>query len=273
MRFPWRDQAIDGTVAELQRARAVVAAGADARWKVPYRLLTVVERVRERECTLAEVEKLAAGLLARHQAGSGLHADWGFGFDLSTARAGVCRYADKRIDLSVSYCLRATRAEIEDTLLHEIAHAIVGHRHHHDAVWKAVARALGCTAERCHDVAHTPARWLGECGCGQTWRRHRLRPPPAAGCALREVRRRDHVATEHRRRGSAVRCQRLEFIPRVVSASVGGVPDSRRRKLVRSGKLPRSGSRRNRRATRHSVDTIREPACVPGGPWGTLWWR
>ena len=174
VRFPWRDQAIDGTVAELQRARAVVAAGADARWKVPYRLLTVVERVRERECTLAEVEKLAAGLLARHQAGSGLHADWGFGFDLSTARAGVCRYADKRIDLSVSYCLRATRAEIEDTLLHEIAHAIVGHRHHHDAVWKAVARALGCTAERCHDVAHTPARWLGECGCGQTWRRHRL---------------------------------------------------------------------------------------------------
>ena len=174
VRFPWRGQAIDGTVAELQRARAVVVGGEDARWKVPYALLTVVERVPERECSLADVEKLAGDLLARHQAGSGLDADWGFGFDLSTARAGVCRYADKRIDLSVSYCHRATRAEIEDTLLHEIAHAIVGHRHHHDAVWKAVARAIGCTAERCHGVDHTPARWVGECGCGQSWRRQRL---------------------------------------------------------------------------------------------------
>ena len=173
VRFRWRGQTIDGTVAELQRARAVVAAG-DVLWKVPYRLLAVVERVPERECTLADVEKLAVDLLARHKAGSGLHADWGFGFDLSTSRAGVCRYDDRRIDLSVSYCLRATRAEIEDTLLHEIAHAIAGHRHHHDDVWKAVARAIGCTAERCHDVNHTPPRWLGECGCGKQWRRQRL---------------------------------------------------------------------------------------------------
>ena len=186
VRFRWRGQAIEGTVAELQRARAVVAAGDDALWKVPYRLLAVVERVRERECTLADVQKLAVHLLARHKAGSGLHADWGFGFDLSTARAGVCRYDVKRIDLSVSYCLRATRAEIEDTLLHEIAHAIAGHRHHHDDVWKAVARAIGCTAERCHDVNHTPARWLGECGCGKQWRRQRLSRRLRHGARCRE---------------------------------------------------------------------------------------
>ena len=174
VRFRWRGQVIEGTVVELQRARAVVAAGDDALWKVPYTLLAVVGRIPERECTLADVERLADDLLARHKAGSGLGAEWGFGFDLSTARAGVCRYDVKRIDLSVSFCHRATRAEIEDTLLHEIAHAIVGHRHHHDAVWRAAARAIGCTAERCHDVKHTPARWLGECGCGQQWRRQRL---------------------------------------------------------------------------------------------------
>ena len=174
VRFRWRGQVIEGTVTELQRSRAVVGAGDDVLWKVPYTLLTVVERVPERECTLADVERLAGDLLALHKAGSGLGADWRFGFDLSTARGGVCRYADKRIDLSVSYCHRATRAEIEDTLLHEIAHAIVGHKHHHDAVWKAAARAIGCTAERCHDVDHTPARWVGECGCGKSWRRQRL---------------------------------------------------------------------------------------------------
>ena len=93
---------------------------------MPYRLLEVVERVPERECTLADVESLARRLFARHQAQSGLGTQWTFGFDLSTARAGVCRYRETRIDLSVSYCLRATRADIENTLLHEIAHAIVG---------------------------------------------------------------------------------------------------------------------------------------------------
>ena len=174
VRFVARGRLIAGVVAELQAARAVVLAGDAGRWKVPYRLLDVVERVPERECTLADVETLARRLFARHQARSGLGAEWTFGFDLSTVRAGVCRYRDKRIDLSVSYCLRATRADVENTLLHEIAHAIVGAEHGHDAVWRARAHALGCTAERCHDVTHTLARWVGECGCRRRWFRQRL---------------------------------------------------------------------------------------------------
>ncbi len=161
-------------VAELQAARAVVLASDDGRWQVPYRLLEVVERVPERECTLADVEALAHRLFARHQAQGGLGRQWTFGFDLSTVRAGVCRFRDARIDLSVSYCLRATRADIENTLLHEIAHAMVGAEHGHDAVWQAAANAIGCTAERCHDVTHTVARWVGVCGCRRRWFRQRL---------------------------------------------------------------------------------------------------
>ncbi len=174
VRFTTRGQSITGVVAELQAARAVVLAGDDGRWQVPYRFLEVVERVPERECTLADVETLARRLFARHQAQSGLGTRWTFGFDLSTSRAGVCRYGETRIDLAVSYCLRATRADIENTLLHEIAHAIVGARHGHDAVWQAKARQIGCTAERCHDVTHTVARWVGECGCRRRWFRQRL---------------------------------------------------------------------------------------------------
>ena len=174
VRFTTRGQSITGVVAELQAARAVVLAGDDGRWQVPYRLLEVVERVPERECALADVEALARRLFARHQARSGLGTQWTFGFDLATSRAGVCRYGETRIDLAVSYCLRATRADIENTLLHEIAHAIVGARHGHDAVWQAKARQIGCTAERCHDVTHTVARWVGECGCRRRWFRQRL---------------------------------------------------------------------------------------------------
>ena len=174
VRFTARRHPLSGVVAELRHARAVVAASDGSRWKVPYALLTVVERVPERECTLAEVEALAHELMARHVARSGLDADWSFGFDLATSRGGVCRAAEKRIGLSVSYCHRAARAEIVDTLLHEIAHAIVGVRHQHDAVWRAKAREIGCSAERCHAVDHTPARWVGACGCGKRWLRQRL---------------------------------------------------------------------------------------------------
>ena len=174
VRFTARGRSIEGVVAELQTARAVVLAGDEGRWQVPYRLLEVVERIPERECTLADVETLAQRLLARHKAQSGLGTLWTFGFDLSTSRAGVCRYRDQRIDLSVSYCLRATRADIENTLLHEIAHAIVGAEHGHDRVWKAKAQEIGSTAERCHQLLHTMARWVGECGCGRRWHRQRL---------------------------------------------------------------------------------------------------
>ncbi len=172
--FTGGGRSVTGTIAELQRTRAVVLAGGGDRWKVPYGLLRIVERAPERECTLADVEALARRLFARHQTASGLGADWTFGFDLSTVRGGVCRHQERRIDLSVSFCQRATRAEIEDTLLHEIAHAIVGYEHRHDHVWKAKARDIGCTAERCHQVTHTVARWVGECGCGKRWFRQRL---------------------------------------------------------------------------------------------------
>ena len=37
-----------------------------------------------------------------------------------------------------------------DTILHEMAHALVGQVHGHDAVWQA--QVLGCSGRRCHDV-------------------------------------------------------------------------------------------------------------------------
>ena len=174
IRFADRDGAVQtGTVAGLRVRHADVVVDRSGRRVVPYSALRHVESPAPPECTLAQVETLAKCLLAHH-AGSGLGPGWQFGFDLAPTRAGVCNYTDRRISLSVSYCLRATRAEIADTVLHEIAHAIVGHRHNHDAVWKAKAREIGCTGERCHRVEHSAARWVGECGCGQRWFRHKL---------------------------------------------------------------------------------------------------
>ena len=45
-----------------------------------------------------------------------------------------------------------------DTLLHEIAHAIVGPGHAHDAVWQTAARRIDCKAKRCSTVTHSLKR-------------------------------------------------------------------------------------------------------------------
>lgn len=112
-----------------------------------------------------------AELLAAH----GL-AGWRMGFDRARTRAGKCDYKNRVITLSGYYVFRADPADIRDTLLHEIAHALVGPKHGHDAVWAAKARAIGCSAMRCHSLEFTRGRWLVRCpnGCFSA-ERHRRR--------------------------------------------------------------------------------------------------
>ena len=175
VRFRGRNgDAVRGTVARICIRHADVVAEDGTEWSTPYGAIIAVESAPAAECTLHEVADLGNGLLGEHQAGGRLAQGWSFGFDLSPARAGVCRYRERRINLSVSFCLAATRAEIADTIRHEIAHAIVGPKHNHNAVWKAKAREIGCVGERCHRVQHSIPRWVGECGCGRQWFRQTL---------------------------------------------------------------------------------------------------
>ena len=178
--FRHRGGKADGVVTRLRLRCADVTDAAGTRWEVPYAGMQVLERARSR-CSLEQVQALGRRLIEQHTRRNGLAAGWTFGFDLAPSRAGVCRYDDKRIDLSVSFCLRASLPEVEDTLLHEIAHAIVGKQHGHDAAWQAVARKLGCSAERCHDVTHSIASWVGECGCPKPRLRQRLQRSLAHG--------------------------------------------------------------------------------------------
>src|SRR6266446_2222272 len=52
---------------------------------------------------------------------------------------------------------------IDGTLLHEIAHALIGKTHGHDQVWQAQAVVLGCAGQRCHNVQFTPPRYIVTC--------------------------------------------------------------------------------------------------------------
>jgi len=58
---------------------------------------------------------------------------------------GQCNYSRKLIFLQPHATALRPREEVHQTILHEIAHALVGPGQHHNKVWKNKAREIGCT--------------------------------------------------------------------------------------------------------------------------------
>ena len=88
---------------------------------------------------------------------------WTFTWDRATRRAGVCRYSTRTISLSRPIAELNDEDEVRDTILHEIAHALVGSIHKHDYVWQAKARAIGCSGNRTTSAAAPEGRWVAIC--------------------------------------------------------------------------------------------------------------
>lgn len=108
---------------------------------------------------------------------------WSFEFDRAVKRRGQCRYGDKTITMSRRLTELASPEEAEQTMLHEIAHALVGPGHGHGAVWLRQARAIGYeghrTSRRENEV---PPPFVAVCpGCGHEHKRFR-RPKDRTAC-------------------------------------------------------------------------------------------
>jgi hypothetical protein len=128
---------------------------------------------------LGDAYRMGTELLRHHRLDG-----WTLAFDGAKRRAGVCRYDVRVIGLSAPLTRLHARDEVRETVLHEIAHALVGPRHGHDAVWVAQARAIGGNGRRCvpSDAPTVTAPWLGVCPAGHTAERHR-RPERVQSCA------------------------------------------------------------------------------------------
>ena len=140
---------------------------------------------RERQATLVSVRARAEQLMAAHL-GAGA---WSFDFDHAKTRAGQCDFARRRITVSRHLAVRFSEADVDQVLLHEIAHALAGARAAHGPTWRRTAKALGYTGSRLHDgpVASELAPWVGTCPAGHEHFRYRTptRPLACARCARR----------------------------------------------------------------------------------------
>jgi len=59
-------------------------------------------------------------------------------------RNGVCSHKKKTLAFNPKINHKRTMELFINTVLHEIAHALVGPNHGHDMVWKNKAREIGC---------------------------------------------------------------------------------------------------------------------------------
>lgn len=124
--------------------------------------------------TIFDAQQLAIDLMTRH----GLLAKrWSFRFNHAKRMLGVCKFHEKRIELSRHFVEANSREAVEDTILHEIAHALAGPKAGHGPKWKAVCERIGAKPQRVDRQSAMPAgRWVATCPSCDS-KHHRLRRP------------------------------------------------------------------------------------------------
>jgi len=99
---------------------------------------------------LQEASSLAKELMRKH----GLTTNgWSFVWIKAKTIHGICRYSSKFIGLSKPITEKISKKHVKNTILHEIAHALVGVGHGHDSVWRNKALEIGCNGKRCASVS------------------------------------------------------------------------------------------------------------------------
>lgn len=123
---------------------------------------------------LADAKRLAEYHMSRHL-NMGL---WELRFNHNMNHLGFCFHPKRkqrgRIELSRHYVFLNTPSFVLDTILHEVAHALVGPGHGHDVVWQSKAIELGANPTPCKQAKMPRGKYGAVCPCCRdVFRRHR----------------------------------------------------------------------------------------------------
>ena len=121
---------------------------------------------------LTKATELALSLMDKHDLSS-----WGFYMDNAKRRFGCCHYNTRSISLSKELVQANSEDRVKMTILHEIAHALVGHGNGHNRIWKNKCLEIGGDGNRCYTTDNTntiKGKWQYNCiNCGRIVHRHR----------------------------------------------------------------------------------------------------
>lgn len=110
---------------------------------------------------------LAKTLMLRHKLDG-----WHFEFDGAKRRFGCCNYRRKVISLSCILTDLNDEDKVRDTILHEIAHALLGSGYSHGRIFKMKCVEVGCQPRRAYgsEVIQAKAKYTAKClDCGHEW--------------------------------------------------------------------------------------------------------
>ncbi len=110
---------------------------------------------------LNEAQNLALRLMTQHKL---IERGWRFKFDRAERRLGLCNYSTKTISISWKMASAADEHGVQQTVLHEIAHALLpatsstGERIGHGPAWRRLAKDIGYEGKRTSVNPHKSSR-------------------------------------------------------------------------------------------------------------------
>lgn len=139
---------------------------------------------------LYDAQQLANELMQKHLTNDDGTMSWSFRWDRAKTRAGCCSWKNRAIQLSMPQTKLHTEDVVRDTILHEIAHALAGARHGHDAHWRSICRQVGAIPQRCltshneagEKIEAVEAPWQGSCVLGHQRQNYHRAPQRVTSC-------------------------------------------------------------------------------------------
>lgn len=110
-------------------------------------------------------ESLALDKMSQHGL---IQKGWKLAWNKAKTVHGSCQYYTATIVLSTPLTELNTEEVVTNTILHEIAHALVGAGCGHNYIWRMKAREIGCSANRTsgQEAVQAAGKYIGKCKKG-----------------------------------------------------------------------------------------------------------